>query len=202
MTMRPRFASGTPLVILFDCREAATRMNQPDPEHILQVGLGFWASKTLLSAVELGLFTELAKDSGDLEALQKRLGLHPRSALDFLDALVALKFLERLEGRYYNTPSTEFFLDRRKPSYLGGILEMANHRLYGFWGGLTEGLRTGRPLRIYDSSEPLHAGQSGCFRRQIHDRADSRGPATTTTCVRAGIRGGPDAAWARRGEPG
>ena len=120
-------------------------MNQPSPEHILQVGLGFWASKTLLSAVELGLFTELAKESGDLEALQKRLGLHPRSARDFLDALVALKFLERRDGRYYNTPSTEFFLDKRKPSYLGGVLEMANHRLYPFWGHLTTALRSGLP---------------------------------------------------------
>jgi hypothetical protein len=27
----------------------------------MQLGLGFWASKTLLSAVELGLFTEMAK---------------------------------------------------------------------------------------------------------------------------------------------
>lgn len=120
-------------------------MNQLNPEHILQVGLGFWASKTLLSAVEMGLFTELAKDPGDLEALQKRLGLHPRSARDFLDALVALKFLERRDGRYYNTPSTEFFLDKRKPSYIGGILEMANHRLYPFWGQLTTALRSGLP---------------------------------------------------------
>ena len=124
-------------------REAAKRMNQPNPEHILQVGLGFWASKTLLSAVEMGLFTELAKDSGDLQALQKRLGLHPRSARDFLDALVALKFLERRDGRYYNTPSTDFFLDKRKPSYVGGMLEMANHRLYPFWGHLTAALRSG-----------------------------------------------------------
>ncbi len=120
-------------------------MDQPNPEHILQIGLGFWASKTLLSAVEIGLFTELAKDSGDLEALQKRLGLHPRSARDFLDALVALKFLERRDGRYYNTPSTDFFLDKHKPSYLGGVLEMANHRLYPFWGHLTTALRTGLP---------------------------------------------------------
>ncbi len=120
-------------------------MKQPNPEHILQVGLGFWASKTLLSAVEMELFTELAKDPGDLEALQKRLGLHPRSARDFFDALVALKFLERRDGRYYNTPSTEFFLDKRKPSYIGGILEMANHRLYPFWGQLTTALRSGLP---------------------------------------------------------
>jgi len=120
-------------------------MNQPNPEHILQVGLGFWASKTLLSAVEMQLFTELAKDSGDLEALQKRLGLHPRAARDFLDALVALKFLERRDGCYYNTPSTELFLDKRKPSYIGGVLEMASHRLYPFWGQLTTALRTGLP---------------------------------------------------------
>jgi hypothetical protein len=118
-------------------------MNEPQPDHILQVGLGFWASKTLLSAVEMELFTELAKHPQDAETLQGRLGLHPRSARDFFDALVALKFLERRDGRYYNTPSTDFFLDRRKPSYIGGFLEMANHRLYPFWGRLTTALRTG-----------------------------------------------------------
>ncbi len=119
-------------------------MSQPQPDHILQVGLGFWASKTLLSAVEMELFTELAKHPEDLATLQGRLGLHPRAARDFLDALVSLNFLERRDGRYYNTPSTDFFLDKRKPSYIGGILEMANHRLYGFWGRLTTALRTGQ----------------------------------------------------------
>ena len=120
-------------------------MSEPKPDHILQVGLGFWASKTLLSAVEMELFTELARHPEDLETLQGRLGLHPRSARDFFDALVALKFLERRDGRYFNTPSTDFFLDKRKPSYVGGILEMANQRLYPFWGHLTTALRTGLP---------------------------------------------------------
>jgi hypothetical protein len=120
-------------------------MNEPQPDRILQVGLGFWASKALLSAVEVELFTELAKHPEDLETLQARLNLHPRSARDFLDALVSLKFLERRDGRYYNTPSTDFFLDKRKPSYIGGILEMANSRLYPFWSGLTTALRTGLP---------------------------------------------------------
>ena len=120
-------------------------MNEPQPDRILQVGLGFWASKALLSAVEMELFTELAKHPEDLATLQARLNLHPRSARDFLDALVSLKFLERRDGRYYNTPSTDFSLDKRKPSYIGGILEMANSRLYPFWGGLTTALRTGLP---------------------------------------------------------
>src|SRR5271156_1696792 len=120
-------------------------MTDPTPDHIMQVGLGFWASKTLLSAVEMELFTELAKHPEDLETLQGRLGLHARSSRDFLDALVALKFLERRDDTYYNTPSTDFFLDKRKPSYIGGMLEMANHRLYPFWGHLTAALRTGLP---------------------------------------------------------
>ena len=116
---------------------------QLSPEHIMQVGLGFWASKALLSAVEMELFTELAKHPEDAETLQARAGLAPRSARDFLDSLVALGFLERSEGVYRNSPETEAFLDKRKSSYVGGILEMANARLFGFWNNLTEALRTG-----------------------------------------------------------
>lgn len=117
----------------------------PTPERILQIGLGFWASKILLSAVEMGLFTELAHRPEKLDDVQARLGLHPRSARDFLDALVALGFLTRRDGVYGNTRETDLFLDKKKPSYIGGILEMANHRLYGHWAHLTEGLRTGQP---------------------------------------------------------
>jgi len=117
--------------------------NEPRPDHILQVGTGFWASKVLLSAVELDLFTELAKHPETLADLSARLGLHPRSAHDFLDTLVALNFLERRDGTYYNTPSTDLFLDKRKPSYIGGMLEMANNRLYTHWSHLTTALRTG-----------------------------------------------------------
>jgi hypothetical protein len=115
------------------------------PEKILQTGLAFWASKTLLSAIELGTFTELAHGPKYFDDLSGRLGLHPRSARDFLDALVALGFLQRDGEQYANTPETDLFLDRKKPSYVGGILEMANRRLYPFWGHLTEALRTGLP---------------------------------------------------------
>jgi len=115
------------------------------PDKIMQLGLGFWGSKTLLSAIELGLFTELAKGALGAETIQHRLSLHPRSVRDFLDTLVALGMLQRKGSRYSNTPETELFLDRNKPSYAGGMLEMCNARLYKFWGSLTEGLRTGMP---------------------------------------------------------
>ena len=116
------------------------------PDHILQTGLAFWGSKTLLTAVEMGLFTDLARHPGDLLTVQGRMGLHPRAARDFLDALVALGFLLRDEdGVYRNTAEADVFLDKSKPSYVGGILEMANHRLYPFWGALTTAVRTGEP---------------------------------------------------------
>ncbi|HEV2134177.1 MAG TPA: methyltransferase [Terracidiphilus sp.] len=115
------------------------------PDHILQFGLGFWASKTLMSAVEMDVFTELAKRPEDLETLAGRMGLHARSARDFLDALVALGFLQREEGVYSNTAETDLYLDKHKASYIGGILEMANRRLYGHWSKLTTALRTGQP---------------------------------------------------------
>jgi hypothetical protein len=124
------------------------------PERILQVGLGFWASRTLLSAVELGLFTELATKPATAEELRVRLTLHPRSARDFFDTLVSLGFLERTGGVYANTPATDLFLDRHKASYVGGILEMAGLRLFGFWNRLTEALRTGQPQNEIRHGEP------------------------------------------------
>jgi SAM-dependent methyltransferase len=129
-----------------ELESAAVERAAVTPDAIMELGMAFWGSKTLLSAVELGVFSELAGPDGlDGEVLRERLGLHPRSAADFFDALVALGMLERENGRYANTPATELFLDRAKPSYIGGILEMANARLFGFWGSLTEGLRTGAP---------------------------------------------------------
>src|SRR3954469_17921235 len=119
--------------------------NQVTPDKLMQIGVGFWSSKALLSAVELGLFTELAKGPLDAKQLATKLGVHPRSARDFFDTLVSLGLLDRApDERYRNAAEAEQFLDRAKPSYLGGMLEMANDRLYAAWGNLTEALRTGR----------------------------------------------------------
>jgi Dimerisation domain len=118
-------------------------MSQPTPATIMQLGTGFMGSKTLLSAIELGVFNTLANGTADLPTLQQKLGLHQRSARDFLDTLVALNLLERTNGVYSNTVETDLFLDKAKPSYVGGLLEMANARLYRFWGSLTDALRSG-----------------------------------------------------------
>jgi len=132
---------------------------QIDPSHIMQVGMGFWPSKTVLSAVELELFTKLGSDGMTGPQIAEALELHARAIPDFPDALVALELLDR-EGEgsdalYRNTQATAVFLDKTSPVYIGGILEMANARLYRFWGDLTEALRTGSP-----QNEIKHTGKA------------------------------------------
>jgi len=130
----------------------------PSPARILEIGMGFWASKTLLSAVELRLFTTLGEGPLGAAEIEDEIGLHPRATRDFLDALVALKMLDRVgdgpEALYRNTTDAALFLDKTSPAYVGGILEMANDRLYPFWSDLTPALLTGRP-----QNEVKHSGR-------------------------------------------
>jgi len=122
---------------------------KPDPSHIMQTSTAFWASKVLLTAVEFDLFSTLGKTSMAAKDIEQKLELHPRATFDFLDALVALRFLDRdgdgPEGRYKNTPETAAFLDRKSPTYIGGVTEMLNSRLFGFWNNLGTALKTGQP---------------------------------------------------------
>lgn len=121
------------------------------PSEIMKIGMGFWPSKVLLTAVQHGLFTHLAEHPRSLKEIKNLFGWNctDRHASDFLDTLFALKFVQR-EGIgslavYSNAEETDLFLDKNKPSYIGGILEMANNRLYPFWANLSDGLKTGQP---------------------------------------------------------
>jgi hypothetical protein len=126
--------------------------NQPTPENIMKIGSGFWASKILLSAVKFQIFTRLAeKRSMSAKEIKTLLGFKctDRNVYDYLDALTTFGFLKR-EGlletaRYSNDVDADFFLDKNKPTYIGGMLEMLNNRLYNFWGNLEEGLLSGLP---------------------------------------------------------
>jgi predicted O-methyltransferase YrrM len=133
----------------------------PTPDAILQTAFGFWNSKVLLTAVTFDLFTTLGARRLPGTQIGKELGLHPRGIADFLDALVAMRFLERegdgADTKYFNTPATALYLDRQNPRYIGGILEMLNARLFKYWHDLPEALRTGQP-----QNETKH-GKKGIF---------------------------------------
>lgn len=122
-----------------------------NPSKIMQVGMGFWASKVLLTAVKFKLFTLLSQKPLSANEIKNQLHLNctERHVYDWLDALVSLGFLERKgllqDALYSNAEDTDFFLDKSKRSYMGGILEMSNTRLYKFWNDLDEALITGKP---------------------------------------------------------
>jgi hypothetical protein len=138
--------------------------NQLTPENIMKIGTGFWPSKILLSAVKFQLFTLLAeRKSMSTKEIKSHFDFQctDRNVFDYLDSLTAFGFLKRdglLEtARYSNQDDTDLFLDKNKPSYIGGMLEMLNNRLYGFWGNLEEGLLTGTPQNEAKSGGDLFA---------------------------------------------
>jgi predicted O-methyltransferase YrrM len=129
-----------------------------NPAHIMQTATAFWASKVLLTAVEFDLFTALGNQAMTADQIGDQLGIHQRGRYDFLDALVAGGFLQRdgdgAEGKYQNTPDTGAFLNKNSPAYIGGMPEMMNARLFGFWNHLGDALRTGQP-----QNEIKHTGK-------------------------------------------
>ena len=143
-------------------------MNAPlDPSTILQTAFGFWNSKVLLTAVELGLFTVLGRRRLAGAELGSQLGLHPRGIQDFFDALVAMKFLGRDGGGpqacYFNTSEGAVYSDETSPRYIGGILTMLNARLFKYWHDLPEALRTGQP------QNEVKYGEKGIFEALYKD---------------------------------
>ncbi len=143
------------------------KTSSPAPDAILKTAFGFWNSKVLLTAVTFDLFTTLGERRLKGVEIGEALHLHPRGVADFLDALVAMNFLERdgkgPDAKYFNTPATALYLDRQSPRYIGGILEMLNGRLFKYWNDLPEALRTGHP-----QNETKH-GDKGIFEELYGD---------------------------------
>ena len=122
-------------------------MDELKPDRIMAIGGGYAASKVLLSAVGLGLYTMLGAGAMTAAEITARLELAPRPARDFLDALVSLDLLTRDgdgdDARYRNTAETAHFLDESSPAYQGGLLKIWDARNFRFWADLTEALKTG-----------------------------------------------------------
>lgn len=145
---------------------------EPNPTKIMEIGMGFWPSKVLLAATNLGLFTLLSEGNMTGKEIGTRLGLDERGLYDFLDTLVALGFLTRdgikETSVYQNAADTDLFLDKKKPTYMGGLLEMCNNRIYRFWADLEEGLKTGKP------QNEVKTGAKPVFEMLYEDQAKMR----------------------------
>jgi hypothetical protein len=128
------------------CPSRPTGATVPSPDRIVELGYAFRAAKALHSAVELGVFTVLARGPRGLDTLIAEVGIAERGACDFFDALVALQLLERdSAGRYRNTPEADHYLDAKKSTYIGDDVDHLNLRGYSRWHSLTAALKTGTP---------------------------------------------------------
>jgi hypothetical protein len=122
------------------------------PQNILEMGMAFWSRRAVVAAVEFGVFTQLAAGPLSGQELMDKLGWHPQAAEPVLDALVVLGLLRRdRAGRYSNSRRTALFLDRAKPSHLGGLMGLSSRRLLNLWSSLEICCRPAVPGRPRDA---------------------------------------------------
>jgi len=112
-------------------------IEQVNSANIKQSRSGYNTSKTLLTAIKFNLFTVLSKNALTGDEIKSRLTLHENAVYELLDTLVSLNFLKRDGegeiGKYSNSDDTDLYLDKNKPSYIGGILELFEDRSYELW---------------------------------------------------------------------
>lgn len=110
-------------------------------EEIMEIADGFRASRILLSAFELDVFSAI--DDGSLTSAEVagRIGADRRAADRLLNALSAIGLLLKEEGTFRNGPAAARFLVRKSPDALTNLGHTSN--LYHSWASLSEAVRAG-----------------------------------------------------------
>jgi hypothetical protein len=121
--------------------------NEPRPDLIFEVTMGFMGSKHLFVANEVGVFSALASGPASLEQLADRIGVPARTLRMVVDAMVALGFLQRDDGTYRNGATAAAFLSGTGPVDLRPALRFMNAIAYPLWQNLEEAVRSNAPAR-------------------------------------------------------
>jgi SAM-dependent methyltransferase len=106
---------------------------------------GFMQTQILISAIELDIFTQIAKGFNTLTLLREKLELSRRGTRILLNGLVGIGFLLHSEDGIYSLPSdANEFLVQGKAQYLGGMVHHVRE-LYENWSQLSGSVRNGQP---------------------------------------------------------
>jgi acetylserotonin N-methyltransferase len=119
-------------------------MNLPDPSPVLDLIEAFRHSKTMFTAVSLGVFDRLHESPASAVALAAALNAHPDATERLLDGCAALGFLCKEGGLYSNTPVAEVYLCTGSPNSLYGYIRYSDEALYPMWANLADSVREGR----------------------------------------------------------
>ena len=81
-----------------------------DVRQISALTYGFIASKALFAALDLDLFTKIAKGTETVPALAEATGIPPNRLRTLLTALKTIGLISEAEGKFTNAPATEAYL--------------------------------------------------------------------------------------------
>jgi (2Fe-2S) ferredoxin/SAM-dependent methyltransferase len=165
-------------------REAAGAI----PDDLADAIRGFMPSRILLTALELDVFTAVARAPAPAtaSAVARALGTDARATGTLLDALAALGLLAKEDGAYRNAPAAaRFLVEGAKDD--GRAALRHNSSLWGTWSNLTEVVRSGRPARHVDMGERTDSWTTP-FIAAMHRNAALRAPAVVEAVGAEGLR--------------
>lgn len=129
--------------------------------------MAFQKSRIVLTAYELDIFTMIGEKSHNAESIAEALNLNKNATERLLNALVALKLLDKYNGNYSNSKDSLMFLSKNSPAYLAGFMH-TNH-LWNTWSHLTDVVKTGK---VAHDEEINERGEDWleAFISAMHDR--------------------------------
>jgi 2-polyprenyl-3-methyl-5-hydroxy-6-metoxy-1,4-benzoquinol methylase len=143
MTFDRRFLHKDIEVVAYS-KENPAHVSPPSPGLFFHNINAFQSSSAMRAGIELDLFTRIGEGAGTPAELAPRVGAAERGVRILCDYLTVAGFLTKDGGRYGLTPDTAAFLDRRSPSYLGGVTEFLHTRqLVDAFDNLTAAVRKG-----------------------------------------------------------
>lgn len=154
------------------------------PDQIMELAFSFQRSRIFLTGYELGLFSVLGDGERSSEEVARAVGTEARATDRLLNALCAMGFLGKREGRFSNTPFTSRFLVKGKPEYMGGLMHIVH--LWDTWNTLTQAVRQGR------SVVAEHVNERGekwldAFIAAMHERARRNAPVVVAQFDLSGV---------------
>ena len=135
----------------------------------------FQKIRVILTGYELGVFTALREGGMTSEEVSRELKTDPRATDRLMNALTAMKFLQKENGLFRDTPESSEFLVRGKPGYMAGLMHAVH--LWDTWSTLTEAVRKGTSIAARRDVNERGGNWLEAFIDAMHYRASRQAPA-------------------------
>ncbi len=154
-------------------------------DYITEISLGYWKSRTLITAVELGVFTCLAKGSCNAAAIAKAAKSDTRAMEMLLNALVGLEFLGKKGNLFKNRPIADQYLVKGRPLYQGNRI-LLSRNLWDNWSNLDKAVKSGKPVAFKNAGKKPDAKKRKVFITAMRDFAVFKSKAVAANLNLAG----------------